>query len=128
LTSTQQVLVRRFYEAFDGQDLDGFVGTLHPHVELQTRRGLRIGLQEARTWAIKSSEGGLEQRYVIEDLVEHHNHVVALVRQQWWWAAEDELAEDNEIAALFTFDDGLISRWQPFTDRTQALQAAGIDR
>jgi ketosteroid isomerase-like protein len=124
---SQTDLVRRFYEAFEAQDLDGFVATLHPHVELQTRRGLRIGLVEARNWATKSSEGGLEQRYVVEDLVEHRNHVVALVRQQWWWAEEKQLAEDDEAAALFTLDNGLISRWQPFTDRTEALRAAGLE-
>jgi ketosteroid isomerase-like protein len=125
--SDQRALVRRFYEAFDAQDLDAFADTLHPHVELQTARGLRIGLAEARAWAIKAEQGGLRQRYVIEDLIEHHNHVVALVRQQWWWAEENELAEDNEAAALFTFDGGLIARWQPFTDRTEALRAAGLD-
>jgi ketosteroid isomerase-like protein len=125
--SDQRALVRRFYEAFDSQDLDAFVGTLLPHVELQTARGLRIGLAEARDWATKSEQGGLRQRYLIEDLIEHHNHVVALVRQQWWWADENGLAEDNEAAALFTFDEGLIARWQPFTDRTEALRAGGLE-
>jgi ketosteroid isomerase-like protein len=124
---TKPETVRRFYEAFDAQDLDAFVATLHPHVELQTARGLRIGLEEARAWATKSYRGGLRQRYVVEDLIEHHNHVVALVRQQWWWEEENEPAEDNEAAALFTFDDGLISRWQPFTDRAEARRAAGLD-
>jgi hypothetical protein len=31
------------------------------------------------------------------------------------------------MAALFTFENGLISRWQPFGDRDEALAAAGID-
>ena len=31
-------LVREFYDAFNGQDLDRFVATLHPEVELQTAR------------------------------------------------------------------------------------------
>jgi len=69
----------------------------------------------------------LEQRHLIEDLVEHRNHVVALLRQQWWWSGHDEPAEDNEVGALFTFEDGLISRWQPFAERDQALHAAGIE-
>jgi ketosteroid isomerase-like protein len=127
VSAHQSDLVRRFYEAFDAQDLDSLAATLHPHAELQTRRGLRIGREEARSWATKSEAGGLRQRYVVEELVEHHNHVVATVRQQWWWAEENELAEDNEVAALFTFEGGLISRWQPFTDREEALRAAGID-
>ena len=98
--------MRRFYEAFHAQDLDAFVQTLDPHVELQTARGLRIGLAEARSWATRNPAGDLEQRFVIEELREHTNHVVALVRQQWWWAETEELAEDNEVAAMFTFKDG----------------------
>jgi ketosteroid isomerase-like protein len=125
---TQTDLVRRFYEAFMAQDLDAVVDTLHPHVELQTPRGLRIGRSEARAWATRNPAGDLEQRYVIEDLIEHHNHVVALVRKQWWWKGTDELAHDEAAAALFTFQDGLISRWQPFTDRGEALRAAGVDQ
>jgi ketosteroid isomerase-like protein len=120
-------VVRRFYEAFQAQDLDAFVATLHPHVELQTARGLRIGLLEARAWATRNPAGDLEQRYVVEDLREHGSHVVALQRKQWWWKETDDLAEDEEAAALFTFEDGLISRWQPFTDRAEALAAAGIE-
>ena len=33
--------VRRFYDAFNARDLEAFVATLHPEVELQTARGLR---------------------------------------------------------------------------------------
>ena len=118
--------MRRFYEAFEAQDLDTFVDTLDPHVELQTARGLRIGLAEARSWATRTPTGELRQRIVLEELHEHHNHVVALVRQQWWWHKTEEMAEDREVATMFTFWDGLIARWQPFTDREQALQVAGI--
>ena len=125
--SQQSDLVRRFYEAFMAQDLDAFVAALHPHVELQTARGLRIGRDEARGWATRNPAGGLEQRLVVEELLEHHNHVVAFVRQQWWWKEHEEMAEDREAAALFTFEDGLIARWQPFADRDEARRAAGIE-
>ena len=124
--SEQTDAVRHFYEAFNAHDLDAFVATLSENVELQTARGLRIGREEARAWATRNPAGGLEQRYAIEELREHTDHVVALVRKQWWWAESDELADDEEIAALFTFKDGLIARWQPFTQRAEALAAAGL--
>jgi ketosteroid isomerase-like protein len=123
----QRSLVHRFYESFMTQDLDAFVETLHPQVELQTARGLRIGRREARAWATRNPRGDLEQRIVFEDLREHHNHVVALIRKQWWWRETDELAEEERMSALFTFEDGLIARWQPFTDRGAALEAAGLE-
>jgi hypothetical protein len=126
--SEQTDLVDRFYEAFNAHDLDGFVATLGEHVELQTARGLRIGRSEARAWATRNPDGGLEQRLVVEELREHSDHVVAMIRKQWWWGETDEMAEEEEIAALFTFKDGLVARWQPFTDRGQAFRAAGIDQ
>ncbi len=125
--SDQTEAVRQFYAAFMAQDLDAFVATLHPQVELQTARGLRIGREEARGWAMRTPEGGLEQRYVIEELREHTDHVIALIRKQWWWAESEELASDEEAAALFTFEDSLIARWQPFVDRAEALAAAGVE-
>ncbi len=123
---SQTELVRRFYSSFNAEDLDEFVATLHPHVELQTARGLQIGHKEAREWATRNPAGGLHQHYVVEQLIEHRDHVVALVRKQWFWKEDRELADDQETAALFTLEDGLIARWQPYTDRTEALVAAGI--
>jgi ketosteroid isomerase-like protein len=125
--SEQAAVVRRFYDAFHRQDLDAFVETLHPQVELQTMRGLRRGCEEARAWGTRNPHGELEQRLVIEELIERRNHVLALLRVQWWWKGHDELAHDHEGAALFTFTDGRISRFQPFKDRAEAFDAAGIE-
>jgi hypothetical protein len=119
--SAQTAVVRRFHEAFNSQDLGTFIATLHPEVELQTARGLRSGHAEALEWATKNPAGGLDQRLVVEALRERGNHVVALYRKQWWWRESDELAGDDEMAALFTFDDGLIARWQPYENRSEAL-------
>jgi ketosteroid isomerase-like protein len=126
--SAQQAVVRRFYDAFHRQDLEAFVETLDPHVELQTMRGLLRGREEAREWATKNPHGELDQRLVVEDLIEHHNHVLALLRVQWWWKHDGKLAEEHPGAALFTFEDGRISRWQPFRERSDAFEAAGIAR
>jgi len=117
-------LVRRFYESFNTQDLDAFVAGLHPEVELQTQRGPREGRDEARSWATKARHGALDQRLVLEDVVSdgRGTHVVALYRKQWWWRRSDEFAHEDEMAALFTFRAGLIARWQPFTDRAEALR------
>jgi ketosteroid isomerase-like protein len=123
----QAAVVRRFYDAFHRQDLDAFVETLDPRVELQTMRGLRRGREEARAWATRNPYGELEQRLVVEDLIEHRNHVLALLRVQWWWKRENRLAEEHDGAALFTFADGRIARWQPFADRAEAFAAAGIE-
>ena len=125
--SEQAAVVRRFYDAFHRQDLDALVETLDSHVELQTMRGLQRGCEEARSWATRNPHGELEQRLVIEELIEHRNHVLALLRVQWWWKRENELAHEHAGAALFTFVDGRIARFQPFKDRAEAFEAAGIE-
>ena len=126
--SDHVALVRRFYEAFNEQDIDAFVATLHPDVELQTARGLRAGREEARAWATKLPQGGLDQRLVLERVLGEPDgrRLVALYRKQWWWREDEQHAHTDEMAAMFTFRDDLIARWQPFEDRDAALAAAGL--
>ncbi len=121
--SANAAAVRTFYETFNDEDLDGFVAVLDPSVELQTARGLKEGREEARAWATRYPGGGLGQRLVLEDVREDDRgvHAVALIRKQWWWRETDEIAHDQPEAALFSFRDGLISRWQPFEARDEAL-------
>ena len=116
-------LVERFYSAFNAQDLDAFVDTLDPAVELQTARGAREGRDEAREWATKTPTGELDQRIVVDEvrLDPRGTHAVALVRKQWRWRGKGFPAHEDESAALFTFRDSLIARWQPVADRADAL-------
>lgn len=114
-----------FIRAFNDDDLDAFVATLHPDVEVHASRGVRRGIAEARTWATRAP-GGLQQRILLEDLREVGDRVLALIVREWWW--EDagpgaELAGADEMAWLFELRDGLIATWRSFDDRTQALAA-----
>ena len=54
------------------------------------------------------------------------DQVLALLRQQWRWEEGDEVAEENEVAALFTLREGRIVRWRPFADRAEARREAGL--
>lgn len=121
-------LVHAFYDSFNAQDLDRFASTLHPEVELQTARGLREGRDEARAWATKEPAGGLEQTMILDRVIADSRgiHAVALYRKQWHWRETSEVAHIDEMAALFTFRDGLIARWQPFADPNAALTIAGL--
>lgn len=119
-------MARRFVEAFNSQDLDAFVATLHPEVEIQSLKGVRRGIAEARAWGTRHPSGDLEQHLEVEDAVEHHNHVVLLARRQWRWREGGDPAEDEVMGVLVTFRDGLVARWQPYAERADALAAAGI--
>jgi limonene-1,2-epoxide hydrolase len=119
--------VRAFINGFNDQDFDLFLSVLDPEVELHTLKLGRItGHEEARRWATKQP-GGLQQHLAIEDLLRSGDQVVALLRQQWRWEDGDEVAEENDAAALFTLREGRIVRWRPFADRAEALRAAGIE-
>ena len=119
-------VVRRFVQGFNEQDLDLFLSVLDPEVELHTlKRGLIVGHEQARRWATKHP-GGLQQHIVIEELIPAGDQVVALFRQQWLWEGTDEVAEENEMAALFTIRDGKVVRWKPYPVRADALKEAGI--
>jgi limonene-1,2-epoxide hydrolase len=119
--------VRAFIDGFNDQDFDLFLSVLDPQVELHTLKLGRItGHEEARRWATKQP-GGLQQHLAIEDLLRSGDQVVALLRQQWRWEDGDEVAEENDAAALFTLREGRIVRWRPFADRAEALRAAGME-
>ena len=121
------VAVRRFIDAFNAEDLDAFAAALAEDVEIQGRRGLIRGRQEAREWATRNPSGELHQRLILDGVRTDGHPPVALVRRQWWWGEGDEAADERQLAVLVTLDEeGLIARWQPFDDRAEALAAAGI--
>ena len=125
--SAAEDLVRRFYDAFNAEDLEGLVATLHPDVELVTARGPRYGHDGARVWATRVAGGELEQRIALDGVRVRGERAVALVRRQWWWREEGELAEEEELASLFELRDGLIERVVTAEDRAAALASAGIE-
>jgi SnoaL-like domain len=124
---TNCATVRTFVDAFNGHDLDAFAMTLHPDVELHAGRGVRVGRDLARLWATRTP-GGVQQQILVEELREAEDRVLALIVREWWWDDEEEEtgtepARTEEMAWLFEFRDGLISRWRPFDERDEALAA-----
>jgi hypothetical protein len=52
---------------------------------------------------------------------------VALLRRQWYWDESGAVADEEQFAALVSFDGaGLIAGWHPFESRADALAAAGL--
>jgi hypothetical protein len=120
-------VVRTVVQGFNEQDLDLFLSVLDPEVELHTLKlGKIVGHEQAARWATKHP-GGLQQHIVIEELIPSGDQIVALLRQQWLWEGTDEVAEDNEVAALFKIRDGKVVRWKPYRVRSEALKEAGIE-
>ncbi|MBA2239693.1 MAG: nuclear transport factor 2 family protein [Solirubrobacterales bacterium] len=125
--SEQERAVRAFVEAFNEQQLERLASLLDPAAEIQTRRGVAIGREEAKAWARSNPDGALVQRLELDTVSERGNHVLVDLRRQWHWreppdgGENGEPADESPLSLVATFRDGLICRWQPFEDRDRAL-------
>ncbi len=119
--------VREFIRAFNERDLDAFVATLDPEVELHASRGLRKGAKAARAWAMRPP-GGVQQTIELEQLYEDDTEsgagrALALIRRVWRWEEDGSTAGEDEMAWLFELQRQRIRSWRPFDDREAAWQA-----
>jgi limonene-1,2-epoxide hydrolase len=114
--------VREFIRAFNERDLDAFVATLDPDVELHSGRGLRKGIDAARLWATRGTDG-VQQTIILDELYEDPDRAVALITRAWHWAEDGSPAGVDEMAWLFELRDGRVRSWRPYDDRSEALRA-----
>lgn len=117
--------VREFIRAFNERDLDAFVGTLHPDVELHSARGLRKGIEAARVWATRPP-GGVQQTIVLDALYEEPDRAVALITRRWHWEEDESLAGEDSMAWVFELHERHVRSWRPYEDRAEALRAGGF--
>jgi limonene-1,2-epoxide hydrolase len=118
--------IREFIRAFNERDLDAFVETLDPEVELHSMKGLLKGTAAARSWATRK-RGGVQQTIEMEQLYEGEGRAVALIMRRWHWDDDEgEFAGEDEMAWVFELDGRRIRSWRPFEDRQEALRVAGF--
>ena len=122
--------VREFIRAFNERDLDAFVETLHPDIELHSGRGLRKGIGAARLWATREP-GGVQQTIELEQLYEEGleggaGTAVALIVRRWHWAEDGAAAGEDEMAWAFALRERRVRSWRPYEDRAAALRENGF--
>lgn len=118
--------VREFIRAFNERDIEAFLATLDPEVELHSMKGLKVGREAARHWATRK-RGGVQQTIELERLYEESGRAVALIMRRWHWDDDEgEFAGEDEMAWVFELRDRKIRSWRPFEDRTEALRVAGF--
>jgi ketosteroid isomerase-like protein len=122
-------ILRLAYEAdLDSQDVLQY---LDPNVELypgirtpdqHTRYVGRDGWSEFIAGATEVWESvDIEPKEIIEAT---GNRILAIDR--WIFRGRDGIEIDRELPTLFTFRNGLIVRIDGFTDKVEALEAAGL--
>jgi hypothetical protein len=118
--------VREFIRAFNERDIEAFLATLDPEVELHSMKGLKKGREAARLWATRK-RGGVQQTIETERLYEGDDRAVALIMRRWHWDDDEgEFAGEDEMAWVFELHERRIRSWRPFEDRQEALRVAGF--
>ena len=121
--------LRHFY----GTDLDSEDLLQHLHPEFELYPGIRAPDQHERyvggegwTEFINGATEAWESVDVKprERLETTDNRILAI--DSWLFRGRDGIEIERELPTLFTFRDGLIVRIDGFTDKVEALNAAGL--
>jgi ketosteroid isomerase-like protein len=125
-------LLYRAQAAFNRRDLDEGVQYLHPEVELRPgvvgpdiTVGPYCGREGVRQFWETINDAWVAQTLEPTEIIEAPGDRV-LVVERWHVRGRDGLELDFEVIDVYAFRDGLIVRIDGFTDRGEALEAAGL--
>jgi ketosteroid isomerase-like protein len=123
-------IVGRLIDAWNRADVDGILAFFDPACEVVfppdvPEPGPFHGHAELRGWAEAFLAAWESHRAEIVELIEAQNSVIAILRLAGRGAGS-EIEMDETDAHVFTFRDEKITHWRAFTDRSQALKAAGL--
>ena len=124
-------ILRRMFETWNRRDFDGLREFFDPAVEFypglqppgeETRYAGHDGMNEwignvTDLWVAVTVEP-------LERIENEREQVLSIDR--WHFQGRGGIEVDEELPTLFTFENGLIVRVNGFTDRVEALQAAGL--
>jgi ketosteroid isomerase-like protein len=121
-------VVRRALEAFRDGDVEGALALGHPDIvsarvdpDGAVFHGHDGLLQLMADWM----EGFEEWSYRAEEYVDAGDQVIVHIRQ-WGRGAGSGAQVEADNWIVYTVEDGLITRFQIYTDRGQAYAAAGL--
>jgi ketosteroid isomerase-like protein len=124
--------IRRGYESFNRGDIDAILHFYDPEVELypgirapdqNTRYSGHEGIKDFFRGAIEAWERvTVEPKEAIEC---GDNQVLSIDR--WRFFGREGIEIDTELPTLFSFQAGLVVRIDGFTDKSEALEAVGLE-
>ena len=119
-------IVRRFADAGNRRDVAAFLATLHPDVELHTGQEVLHGHDGARRM-VEHSYDHLALEVELQQVFESGDTVVGLGAMRFRWKETGDVAEENQVGAVWQLRDGKVVRWELHPDPDDALRAAGLD-
>jgi ketosteroid isomerase-like protein len=123
-------IVRRGVASWSGGDLDAFLSMFDPECEVIFRPdvpepGPFRGREELRRWAEGFRSAWQDQRTELVEAEAAGDDVFALVRVAGHGAGSG-IDTDETFAFVFTFQEGLVTRWRSFVESDEAREAAGL--
>ena len=118
-------LAKTFTEALNRRDLDDFLSVLAEDVELRTVKGVKRGRRAAAAWFARPLDH-LELEFNNVNLIVAGDWVVGTGSARFTWRETGEVAEEAATSAVWKIENGLVRRWEAFSQYTDALSAAGI--
>ena len=123
-------VLRLVYEAWNRRP-DEILPFLDPEVE--SSPGLLppgeerefLGREGVREWIRSVTDAWVATRVEPKERIEISNDRFLAI-DLWHFHGRDGIEVEEELPTIFTFRNGLIVRIDGFTDRTQALEAAGL--
>ena len=124
-------LVRAMNEAFDEGDIEGALAKLHPEVEWHgTKGGLDDGKvfrghREVIAGFVEALEVWERQSLETTDYFDAGDRVVVFFHEVAKGRQSGAVVETN-TGVIFTVKGGSVARVDPYMDRAEALEAAGL--
>lgn len=121
-------ILRLLAEAFNRQDLDDGMQYMDPAVELYPGvptpdQEMRfVGREGVRRFLLGASEAWESVTVDRAELIEGPRGRVLAV-DRWLFRGRDGIEIERELPTVYTFENGLITRIDGFTDRAEALAA-----
>ena len=123
-------VVREGIEAMNRGDIDAVVLGVAPEVRFEHRlaalQGSFVGVEEVRRWLGDLIEHFGTWRIYCEDIRDLGDRVLALGTIHAT-GRESRVETELPLTALYQFEDGLITHFIDFGDRSKALEAAGFE-
>ena len=125
-------VLRRAYEAFARDDVDGILPLLDEHIEWRNPEdspvaGVWHGHQGVRDWFAQTRESLGEMWFEPEEFVELPDGRVFVLARGGFRAPQSGVEMEYPLANLITLRDGLVTRFQMYSDLGRARQVAGLE-
>ena len=121
-------ILRLVYEAdLDSQDVLQYPDPeveLYPGIDAPDQHMRYVGREGWSEFIAGATEAWESVTIEPKEIIETGDRILSIDR--WVFRGRDGIEIDRELPTIFTFRNGLIVRIDGFTDKAQALEAAGV--